>query len=417
MLGWIWDEEQVRAGEAFDSCDQSNAPSEHQDSSSLRTERPDDSDQTIESISDDDDSSNEDDSSSMDSIQSMGSEELTRHKIRKQSRRLTRKILNLERRMIERSANQEYDEEMAASSGCSYFESLNDTAYGLSRPGSVIMEGDEESDSSADYGGAGEGAMNDEETGSNGTRKKKTKKKWKNWIARRGSQDSTIEEEDSVVTVVDKITAEKEFKKQRNLKKRRKRRMYSAIAIALIIGSVSALSVFLILSRKNDAPSNNGEGTDEIDDIEEPTIRSDPSTPSSVDVDYEIPTGRIDAIGEGDEGDFEYVVDTVGESESNYIESEDIAADQTVDDVSESESAYIESEDVATNRGVDDDLIKEHMAAFEQWLEEEANDAFLQWLEEKNDVIESESIDADVEIDSKLEIGLDDDFLSSKMVP
>ena len=62
-------------------------------------------------------------------------------------------------------------------------------------------------------------------------------------------------------------------------------------------------------------------------------------------------------------------------------------------------------------------MIKEHMAAFEQWLEEEANDAFLQWLEEKNDVIESESIDADVEIDSKLEIGLDDDFLSSKMVP
>merc|ERR1712098_241757 len=160
----------------------------------------------------------------------------------------------------------------------------------------------------------------------------------KNWITRRGSQDSTIEEEDSVVTVVDKITAEKEFKKQRNLKKRRKRRMYSAIAIALIIGSVSALSVFLILSRKNDAPSNNVEGTDEIDDIEEPTIRSDPATPSSVDVDYEIPTGRIDAIGEGDEGDFEYVVDTVGESESNYIESEDIAADQTVDDVSESES-------------------------------------------------------------------------------
>jgi len=414
MLGWIWDEEQVRAGEAFDSCDQSNAPSEHQDSSSLRTERPDDSDQTIESISDDDDSSNEDDSSSMDSIQSMGSEELTRHKIRKQSRRLTRKILNLERRMIERSANQEYDEEVAASSGCSYFESLNDTAYGLSRPGSVIMEGDEESDSSADYGGAAEGAMNDEETGSNSTPKKKTKKKWKNWITRRGSQDSTIEEEDSVVTVVDKITAEKEFKKQRNLKKRRKRRMYSAIAIALIIGSISALSVFLILSRKNDAPSNNGEGTDEIDDIEEPTIRSDPSTPSSVDVDYEIPTGRIDAIGEGDEGDFEYVVDTVGESE-------DVAADQTVDDVNESDSAHIESEDVAAHQGVDDDLIKEHMAAFEQWLEEEANDAFLQWLEEenerKNNEFESESIDADMEIDSKLEFGVEDDFLSSKMVP
>ena len=415
MLGWIWDEEQVRAGEAFDSCDQSNAPSEHQDSSSLRTERPDDSDQTIESISDDDDSSNEDDSSSMDSIQSIGSEELTRHKIRKQSRRLTRKILNLERRMIERSANQEYDEEMqAASSGCSYFESLNDTAYGLSRPGSVIMEGDEESDSSADYGGAAEGAMNDEETGSNSTPKKKTKKKWKNWITRRGSQDSTIEEEDSVVTVVDKITAEKEFKKQRNLKKRRKRRMYSAIAIALIIGSISALSVFLILSRKSDAPSNNGEGTDEIDDIEEPTIRSDPSTPSSVDVDYEIPTGRIDAIGEGDEGDFEYVVDTVGESE-------DVAADQTVDDVNESDSAHIESEDVAAHQGVDDDLIKEHMAAFEQWLEEEANDAFLQWLEEenerKNNEFESESIDADMEIDSKLEFGVEDDFLSSKMVP